>query len=208
MTRRKLLSLLSAGSLLITLSACSGLPAASEMAATASATEDATVDAIETPVGTDDEAATADVAPADTVTANVLSPEYNASGVVEYDSQKGQLVDVQISNNETGNVIVAKYYIASALDNTMMLNMVLFNIFDLVQNEGGSAFDEVQVWAQAPSTSGEDVKFVQFTLSKPVLELIAANGCVPEQLLALSDDLWVIPSMESAAAGIEKKFPA
>lgn len=237
MTRRKILSLLAAGSLLM-LTACSGAPAASEAPAAASATEDATAGDIETvasaivagdwdddaqgawdaviddvfstdePAASDDVAASGGEAAADTVTANVLSPEYNVSGVTEYDSQKGQLVDVQVSHNETGNVIVAKYYIASALDDKMMLNMVLFNIFDLVQNEGGSAFDEAQVWAQAPTTDGEDVKFVQFTLSKPVLELIAADGCVPEQLLALSDDLWVLPSMESAAAGIEQKFPA
>ena len=177
MTRRKILSFLAAGSLLM-LSGCS-VPDASVSSAVPSEAASEAV-ATEAPTAEPTEEATEALEPEDAagVEPNVLEPEANVSGRETYTALNGKVESVNISMVGDKATIVAKY----AMPDTSV-DAVMDNTLDLIQNQDGALFGEIQVWA----VDGSGDKFISFTLDQPDIQSVADGSA---QIRSVATDWW------------------
>lgn len=157
--KRKLIALIAAGAMMLTLTACgssggTASTAPSENAVATNAPAEISMD--------ESEPAAAAIEPL------ILSPEANVSGVESYTAQNGALESVSVNQIAAGNTIIAKYVFSTPNKRAVEENAV-----DLIQNQGGALFDEIQVWA----VDGSGTKFLAFTIDQPAITDIA-NGSV------------------------------
>ena len=101
-----------------------------------------------------------------------------------------------ISANSSGSTIVIKAKIEPSWTNELTINQNYFNIIDLIQNQGLNTYKEIQYWAVADMTSGDEAKVISFTVPQDVIEYLAENDFSATELGQFLDDLWIHPSLQ------------
>lgn len=106
--------------------------------------------------------------------------------------QHGNLLDDKVN----GSVIIIKAKIEPSLTNELTIKQNYFNIEDLIKNQGLDIYTEIQYWAVADMTSGEEAKVISFTVPESTIKKIK-NGNIPaNQLDKYVDELWIHPSLK------------
>lgn len=119
---------------------------------------------------------------------NNVVPESTAEFSVPY----GELVETNI--NEEANLVVFKVKSETQMNNKMTIDQNYYNIEDLIQ-QGASRFNEIQYWAVAQSTDGEEVKYISFTMDKDLIDKVAAGSFPVNTLGDYVQDLYILPSL-------------
>ena len=123
--------------------------------------------------------------------------EASGNAVTKYKLQFGKFLGANTSDIDGKKVIVIKAKIKSSYDNRSTINQNYFNVEDLIQKQGCDAYDEVQYWAVADMSNGEEGKVISFTVNKELIQAIK-NGDVPGNKLGdYVDDLFILPSLKS-----------
>ena len=101
----------------------------------------------------------------------------------------GEVLDINI--NETDNIAVVKVKIDTGMGGKTAVDKNYYNVADLIRNKGYDKYNEVQYWAVADTTDGNETKVISFTVSKDLIDKIKNGQVVDNQLGDYVDDLWV-----------------
>ncbi|MCM1488691.1 MAG: hypothetical protein NC203_10035 [Firmicutes bacterium] len=104
----------------------------------------------------------------------------------------GDLLSVIYSE---GDVIVVKAKIQSLLSNKQTINQNYYNVGDLIKKHGFGACQELQYWAVADMSNGEEEKVISFTLDKATIEGVLNGSILENQLGDYVSDLFVHRSL-------------
>ncbi len=105
----------------------------------------------------------------------------------------GELLSVIYNNG----IVVVKAKIAPSLTNKMTIDQNYFNVADLVKKHGFNTCEELQYWAVADMSSGDESKCISFTLDKTAIDGLYNENIVENQLGDYTTDLWVLPSLQN-----------
>lgn len=108
--------------------------------------------------------------------------------------QHGELLSWNENDLDGKKVLVVKAKISPSLTNALTIDQNYMNVADIIQNQGGDAFDEIQYWAVADMTSGSESKVVSFTLDDAVIKGVADGSIVDIELGDYAADLYIHPS--------------
>ena len=81
------------------------------------------------------------------------------------------------------------------MTNKMTIDQNYFNVEDIILNKGGSSYNEIQYWAVADMTSGDESKVISFKLDKSLIDKIKNKEVAANRLGEYAIDLWVLPSL-------------
>lgn len=122
------------------------------------------------------------------ITSTITDAEETES---KYKLKTGELLDVK----EIDNVLIIKAKITSQLTNKLTIAQNYHNVEDIIKNQGGDEFSEIQYWAVADMSNGEESKVISFTVSSEVIEGTSSGDIVAIQYPDLVTDLWILPSL-------------
>lgn len=104
----------------------------------------------------------------------------------------GELLDI----NESDNKVVVKAKIEPSTSNKTTIDQNGYNIEDLILNQGFDKYDEIQYWAVADMTDGEESKAISFTVNKELITKIKNEEVVGNQIVDNADDVYILPSLK------------
>lgn len=78
----------------------------------------------------------------------------------------------------------------------MTISQNYYNACDIIRNQGGDEFTEIQYWAVADMTDGTEGKVLSFTVPKYVIDMISSGGFADNTLGEYAEDLWILPSLQ------------
>ena len=104
----------------------------------------------------------------------------------------GELVDVNINDD----ILVVKAKIEPSLNNKLTINQNGFNVEDIVKNQGGDYYKEIQYWAVAEMSDGSESKVISFTLNEDLIKSIKNGDTVGNQIIDKAQDVWILPSLQ------------
>lgn len=106
--------------------------------------------------------------------------------------QYGELLSVIYNDG----IVVVKAKIQPNLTNNMTIEQNYFNVGDLIKNHGFNTCEELQYWAVADMTSGDEVKVVSFDLNKETIENLYNEKIFENQLEDYVDNLFIHASLQ------------
>lgn len=115
----------------------------------------------------------------------------NADSIKYFSLCYGELKDIK----ETEGIIVIKAKIDPSYSNNSTINQNYYNIEDIIKNQGGNGFNEIQYWAVADMTDGSESKVISFTLSSDVIQKIADGEIAANSIGNYADDLFIHQSL-------------
>ena len=74
-----------------------------------------------------------------------------------------------------GTTLVVKAKIEPSFSNKATIDQNYYNVCDIIRDQNGGVFHEIQYWAVADMTSGEESKVISFTVPKDMIDLIASQ---------------------------------
>lgn len=107
--------------------------------------------------------------------------------------EHGELLDY----TTVAGPLVIKAKIQPSLTNKLTIDQNYMNVADVILNQGGNQFDEIQYWAVADMTDGSESKVISFTLDKATIDGIYNGNIVDIQLGDYANDLWILPSLKN-----------
>lgn len=113
----------------------------------------------------------------------------------EYTLEHGELVSAVENEIDGRNVLVIKAKISSSYSNKATVDQNYYNVEDLVKNQGGADFDEIQYWAVADMSNGKEEKVVSFTVDAALIQKIAEGSVVANKLGDQVADLFIHSSL-------------
>lgn len=102
---------------------------------------------------------------------------------------------ISVTNGAEG-VVVVKAKISPSLTNQLTVDQNYMNVADLILNQGFDQYDEIQYWAVADMTSGDEQKVISFTLNKTTIDGMAAGNIVDIELGDYAEDLFIHQSLQ------------
>lgn len=105
----------------------------------------------------------------------------------------GELLDVTTNND----ILIIKAKISPSYNNKATINQNGFNVEDIILNQGGDAFNEIQYWAVADMTDGSESKVISFTLTKDQITSVKNKQLVGNQIVDKATDVWILPSLQN-----------
>lgn len=115
----------------------------------------------------------------------------------EHSLKFGELLSWIENNIDGKNVLVVKAKISDSYSNKATIDQNYMNVADIIKNQNGDTFDEIQYWAVADMTDGSESKVISFTLDKSTIQGIKDENIVDIQLGDYVTDLWILPSLQS-----------
>ncbi len=106
--------------------------------------------------------------------------------------QYGELLSVIYNDG----IVVVKAKITSNLTNNMTVQQNYYNVGDLIKNHGFNTCNELQYWAVADMSSGDEVKVVSFDLNKETIENLYNEKIFENQLEDYVDNLFIHASLQ------------
>lgn len=106
--------------------------------------------------------------------------------------QHGELLSVIYNDG----VVVVKAKIQPNLTNNLTVEQNYFNVGDLIKNHGFNTCEELQYWAVADMTSGEEVKVISFDLDKDTINNLYNEKIFENQLEDYVDNLFIHISLK------------
>lgn len=110
----------------------------------------------------------------------------------EYTLSYGELLQTTV----TGTTLVIKAKIEPQLTKKITIKQNYYNVCDIITDQGGDAFTEIQYWAVADMTDGSEGKVISFTLDDWVIKMIAEKKIYPAMLEDYAKDLYILPSLK------------
>lgn len=107
--------------------------------------------------------------------------------------KNGDLVSV---NYGGGGVIVVKGKIQALFTNDQTVKQNYFSVCDLIKRWGFDTCQELQYWAVADMSNGEENKVISFTLDRATIEGVANGNIIENQLGDYVSDLYIHPSLK------------
>ena len=104
----------------------------------------------------------------------------------------GKLVDI----NEAENKVVVKAKIEPSTSNKTTIDQNGYNVEDLILNQGFDKYNEIQYWAVADMTDGEESKAISFTVNKELINKIKNEEVVGNKIVDNADDVYILPSLK------------
>lgn len=101
-----------------------------------------------------------------------------------------------ISLEENDGVAVMKVKIKPSHDNEATINQNYYNVEEFVQKQNGDQYDEIQYWAVADMSNGNESKVISFTLDKETITALKEKKIFANQLGDYVTDLWILPSLK------------
>ena len=105
--------------------------------------------------------------------------------------QHGELLSVFYNDG----VVVVKAKIQPNLTNQMTIDQNFFNVGDLIKKHGFNTCEELQYWAVADMTSGDEVKVISFDLDKSTIDSLYSEKIFESQLKDYVDNLFIHNSL-------------
>lgn len=105
----------------------------------------------------------------------------------------GDLLSVKYSGN---GVFVVKAKIDSSATKKQTIRKNYFSVGDLIRNHGFGSCKELQYWAVADMTSGDEAKVISFTLYENTIAGVANGNIVDSEISDYVADLWIHPSLK------------
>ena len=105
----------------------------------------------------------------------------------------GELLSVNYGGD---GVVVVKGKIDGQLTNNLTVKQNYFSVCDLIKNRGFDSCQELQYWAVATMTNGEEDKVISFTLDRTAIEGVANGNIVENQLGDYVTDFYIHPSLK------------
>ncbi|EOU2058361.1 hypothetical protein ACQR3C_00100 [Clostridium perfringens] len=103
----------------------------------------------------------------------------------------GELLDVNINDK----ILIIKAKISPSYNNKATIKQNGFNVEDIILNQGGDLFDEIQYWAVADMTNGDESKVISFTLTKNQINAVKNKQLLGNKLVDQANDVWILPSL-------------
>ncbi|MCX0353443.1 DUF3106 domain-containing protein [Clostridium perfringens] len=100
-----------------------------------------------------------------------------------------------ISSTVNGKVLVVEAKISPSFSNKTTIDQNGYNIEDIILNQGGDSFDEIQYWAVADMNDGSESKVISFTVPKNQINAIKNKQIVGNQIVDKATDVWILPSL-------------
>lgn len=107
--------------------------------------------------------------------------------------QNGKLISVNYGGN---GVIVIKAKIEGNLTNSMTVKQNYHSVCDLILNHGFNTCSEIQYWAVADMSNGEEQKVVSFTMNADTIQGVYNQTIVASDLADHLDDLYIHSSLQ------------
>ena len=104
----------------------------------------------------------------------------------------GELLDI----NESDDKVVVKAKIEPSTSNKTTIDQNGYNVEDLILNQGFDKYDEIQYWAVADMTDGEESKAISFTVNKELITKIKNKEVVGNQIVDNASDTYILPSLK------------
>lgn len=104
----------------------------------------------------------------------------------------GELLEV----NESDDKVVVKAKIEPSISNKTTIDQNGYNVEDLILNQGFDKYNEIQYWAVADMTDGEESKAISFTLNKDLITKIKNEEVVGNQIIDNANDVYILPSLK------------
>ena len=110
-----------------------------------------------------------------------------------YKIKHGELLEENVNDD----VLVIKAKIEPSMNNKLTISQNGFNIEDIIKNQGGDKFKEIQYWAVADMSNGEESKVVSFTLNENLINNIKDGKIVANQIIDNAQDVYILPSLQN-----------
>lgn len=145
-------------------------------------------------------ASSAAASEAKSVAASEDAKEEPVSDIAKAESEHkiahGELLNWNENEIDGKQVLVVKAKISPSFTNELTINQNYMNVADIIKNQGGDAFDEIQYWAVADMQDGSESKVISFTLDSTTIQGIAAGNIVDIELGDYVSDLYILPSLK------------
>ena len=109
-----------------------------------------------------------------------------------------------INTTINGDTLIIKAKISPSYSNTATINQNGHNIEDIILNQGGDTFNEIQYWAVSDMTDGSESKVISFTLKKKQIDLVKNNKLFGRDIVSQASNVWILPSLKNILGFIEK----
>ena len=119
------------------------------------------------------------------------TPRSDSNTLKSFTLLHGDLLD----EKDTSGTLVIKAKVSSSYNNKATVDQNYYNIEDIIKNQGGDKYTEIQYWAVADMTDGSEQNVVSFTVSESVIKKIADNKIVANQMGSYVDDLFIHASL-------------
>ena len=96
-----------------------------------------------------------------------------------------------LESNEYADLAIVKVKINASWTNEMTIDQNYYNVVDLIKNKDYDKYNEIKYWAVGDATNGEEMKLVQFTVKKDLINKIKNGEVSDTQLGDYVDDLWI-----------------
>lgn len=105
----------------------------------------------------------------------------------------GELLDVTTNDG----ILIIKAKISPSYSNKATITQNGFNVEDIILNQGGDSFDEIQYWAIADMTDGSESKVISFTLTKDHINSVKNEQLFGNEIVDKATDVWILPSLQN-----------
>ena len=112
--------------------------------------------------------------------------------ISEYNIKFGEMISVTTN----GSKVVIKAKIDPSWNDDLTIKQNYYNVCDLIKNQGLDIYDEVQYWAVADMTDGNEAKVISFTVTKDTINDIMNEKYQENELGDHVIDLWLISELE------------
>lgn len=104
--------------------------------------------------------------------------------------------ELQSVNFGGDGVFVVKAKITPKSSNKLTISQNYYNVCDLIKSHGFDACSEIQYWAVADMSSGDEAKVVSFTVDSETIKSVADEKIVDNMLGDYVADLFVHQSLK------------
>ncbi len=101
-----------------------------------------------------------------------------------------------LEENVNEDTLVIKAKIEPSYKNSATINQNGFNVEDIVKNQSGDQYKEIQYWAVADMSDGSESKVISFTLNEDLIKSIKDGNTVGNQIVDKAQDVWILPSLQ------------
>lgn len=108
----------------------------------------------------------------------------------------GDIISWNENEIDGKDVLVVKIKIRPNMTNELTVKQNYYNVADIIKNQGGDSFGEIQYWAVADMSDGSESKVVSFTLDTDAIQSIANGDIAENQIDSVATDLFIHKSLQ------------
>lgn len=94
-------------------------------------------------------------------------------------------------------ILIVKAKITPSYDNNATIIQNSYNVEDIIKNQGGDKYKEIQYWAIADMEDGSESKVISFTVDKDTIDGVVDGRIIGNEIIDYSKDVWILPSLRN-----------